>query len=99
MNLHKRKLTDTLDLRLKHTLKNWTGHSQPPADGKARLLTAAMKASRRATTPKVRKYSGISSMRLNEYFVQVYLESFKETPSFSLQPGAMIMNYPNVIIV
>jgi hypothetical protein len=99
MNLHKRKLTDTLDLKLAHTLKNWTSNNQSPADGKSRLLNAAMRASRRASTPKARKFSNRSSMRLNEYFVQIYLESFKETPSYSLQPGAMSMNYPNVIIV
>lgn len=96
MNLPKnRQEMDILDLSLKHTLKNWAGRSKPPADGKARLLKAATGMSTRTSTQKMSKVSILISMTLHESFLQIYLDSFKYTPYYSLQPGAMSMHYPN----
>lgn len=99
MSLRKKMEFDSIDLSIKHTLKNWVGASQPPADGKSRLLKAASQPNRAVTHPKVSILSGLISMRLNDHFNHLYLERCKETPIYSLQPGAMIMNYPNGIIV
>jgi len=93
MSLRKKMEFDSIDLSLKHTLRNWVGRSQPPADGKSRLLNAAMQNNRAVTQQKASKLSGLISMALNEHFIQVYIESFKKTPYYSLQPGAMIMNF------
>lgn len=34
---------DSLDLRLRHSLKNWANHKDPPKDGRDRLLAAAQR--------------------------------------------------------
>ena len=93
MSLPKKVEFDSMDLSLKHTLKNWVGRSQPPADGKSSLLNAAVQNNRAVPQQKVSKLSGLISMALNEHFIQVYLDSFKKTPYYSLQPGAMLMNF------
>jgi hypothetical protein len=93
MSLRKKMEFDSTDLSIKHTLKNWVGRSKPPADGKSRLLKAATQHNRAASHQKVSKLSGLISMTLNEHFNQIYLESFKKNPYYSLQPGSMIMNF------
>jgi hypothetical protein len=98
MSLRNHDGIDILDVSLKHILKNWIGRSQPPANGRARLLNEAMRTPRRASHPKVSKFSGLVSMTLNENFLQLYLESFKKSPYYSLQPGSMNLNYLNGII-
>ena len=40
MNSHSQP-DDLLDLSLRHSLKNWVTHKDPPADGRDRLLAAA----------------------------------------------------------
>lgn len=97
MSLPKRMDTDNLDLSLKHTLKNWINRSHPPMGGKTRLLNAAAQSSRQPSRPKASKIAGFVSMTLNENFLEIYLESFKNTPYFSLQPGATCMNLTNGI--
>ena len=99
MNLPKREDTSTLDLSLKHALKNWANRSQPPQDGKSRLFKAALQTSRQASTPKVSKFSSLISITLHDEFVQIYLEGFRKIPYYDLQPGAMMMNYPSCIMV
>jgi hypothetical protein len=98
MILRKKVKFDSIDLSLKHTLKNWVSLSHPPADRKSRLLKAAMQNKQAISQPKVSKLSGLISMSLNEHFNQIYLESFKMNPIYSLQPGAMIMNFTTGMI-
>jgi hypothetical protein len=94
MSLRKKMDVDTLDLSLKHTLKNWTNRKHPPEDGKSRLLKSALRVSR----PKESKLSVLISMTLHENFVGIYLDSFKNSPYYSLQPGAIGLNYTNGLI-
>lgn len=89
--------TDILDLSLKHTLKNWVSRSKPPVDGKSRLLNLAAGSPLRVSPSKVSKISILISMTLNDNFIQIYLDSFKQTPYYSLQPGSMSMNYTNLM--
>jgi hypothetical protein len=91
--------TDILDLSLKHTLKNWVSRSKPPVDGRSRLLNAASGAPARKAAPKMSKLSILISMTLNENFLQIYLDSLKKNPYYSLQPGALTMNYSSGMIV
>ena len=93
MSLPKRMDTDTLDLSLKHTLKNWINRSQPPTEGKARLLTSAMQSSKQLSRTKTSKITSFVSMTLNENFLEIYLESFKSTPYNSLRSGAIFANF------
>ena len=39
---------NTLDIGLKHYLKNWASSLQPPADGKAQLLRVAVRNAKRS---------------------------------------------------
>ncbi len=87
--------TDILDLSLKHILRNWVGRSKSPADCKTYLLNAASGMSRKPSTPKKSKIAILISMTLNDDFLELYLESSRKTPYYSLLPGAMSMNYPN----
>jgi len=99
MNLpKKREDADILDLSMKHAMKNWISRSKPPVDGKSRLLIAAAGSPRQVPPQKMSRISILISMTLHENFLQVYLDSFKETPYYSLQPGAMSMNFPNIMI-
>ena len=91
--------TDILDLSLKHTLKNWVSRSKPPVDGRSRLLNDAAGTSRQASPAKMSKISILVSMTLNDNFIQIYRDSFKQIPYYSLQPGAMSMNYTNLMTV
>jgi hypothetical protein len=94
-----REDVNTLDLSLKHTLKNWAARSQPPADGKTRLFNAVTQRSFQGTPLEASKFSRWISMTLSERFVEIYLDSFKTAPYFSLQPGGLIINYPNSVLV
>jgi hypothetical protein len=89
--------SDILDLSLKHTLKNWVNRGKPPVDGKARLLNSAARIPQQTSHEKTSRLSILISMTLNESFIQIYLDSFKKTPYYSLQPGAMNMNYTNLM--
>ena len=98
MNLRKRMDVDIIDLSLKHTLKNWVSRGQPPIDGKASLLSNAMRTSRQATRPKTSKLAGWVSMTLNEDFIEIYFESYKKNPDYSLQPGSFSLNFTSGLI-
>jgi hypothetical protein len=43
MNSHNQP-DDLIDLSLRHSLKNWAAHKEPPADGRDRLLAAVQEA-------------------------------------------------------
>ena len=86
---------DILDLSLNHTLKNWVGRFNPPADGKSNLLDAASKMSREAPAAKMSRVAILVSMILNEDFLELYLEGSKKTPYYPLFPSTMSVYYPN----
>ena len=44
MNLRKHKQDDALDLSLRRSLQNWAARQHPPADGRSKLLRAALQA-------------------------------------------------------
>ena len=93
MSLRRKMDDDLIDLGLKHALKNWASRSQPPAGGKARLINAAMHTKKSFSKNRVAKLSGFVSMSLHENFIEIYLESFKNTPYYSLQPGSIGLNF------
>jgi len=98
MSLRKRMDRDILDLSLKHTLRNWANRSQPPVDGKSTLLKEAINHRRHTSRQRVSKISGLVSMALSENFIEIYLESFKKSPHYSLQPGNIGLNFTNGMI-
>jgi hypothetical protein len=98
MSLRKKSVEDLLDLSLRHSLKNWVARSQPPVDGKSRLLKAAMQTSRISPNPKTSKFSGLVSMTLNESFIEIYLDIYKMPLRYSLQPGTIGVNYTNGLV-
>ena len=75
----------TLDISLKRSLKNWASRMQPPADARARLLQAAAQDS----TPKISIFSGMVYIALNDNLNELYLERFKISPLYALQPGSL----------
>jgi hypothetical protein len=89
MSSHKKMDEGIFDLSLRHSLKNWVMRSQPPVDGKSRLLKAAMQTSRRSSNHKISKISGLISMTLNESFNEIYLDIYKMPQRYSLQPGTL----------
>jgi len=93
MSLRRKMDAELVDLGLKHALKNWAHRSQPPLDGKARLINAAMQTKKSFSRNRVAKISGFVSMSLHENFIEIYLESFKNIPYYSLQPGGIGLNF------
>ena len=79
---------DSLDLSLKRSLKNWVARKQPPANGRARLLHTAAQDS----SPKTSIISGMVYIALNENISELYLERFKTSPLYSLQPGSLVLS-------
>ena len=75
----------TLDMSLKCSLKNWVSRKQPPADGRSRLLQAAVQDS----TPKISIMSGMVYLALNDNLSELYLERFKISPLYAMQPGSL----------
>lgn len=51
MNSHNQP-DDMLDLSLRHSLKNWAAHQDPPTDGRERLLAAVKEANSLSTQKK-----------------------------------------------
>lgn len=86
---------DTLDMSLKHTLRNWVSRSKPPVDGKSRLLQAASGISQQTSENKMSKIAILISMTLNDDFLQLYMESSKTAPYYSLFPGTLSMHHHN----
>jgi hypothetical protein len=84
---------DLIDLSLKHALKNWASRSPAPVDGKSRLINSALNAKKSFSKNRIAKLSGFVSMSLHENFIEIYLEIFKNTPQYSLQPGSMGLNF------
>lgn len=97
MSSHRKTDVDLVDLSLRHTLKNWVGRSQPPVDGKSRLINAAFQTRRDFSRKKLSKISGLISMSRQENFIEVYLVSFKISPFYSLQPGSIGLNYSHSV--
>ena len=93
MSLRRKVDAELVDLGLKHALKNWAHRSQPPADGKSRLINAAMQTKKSFSKNRVAKISGFISMSLHENFIEIYLVSFKNIPYYSLQPGGIGLNF------
>ncbi|HBX67901.1 MAG TPA: hypothetical protein DEH25_00490 [Chloroflexi bacterium] len=84
---------DTLDLSLRHTLKNWTAREIPPSDTREELLAAALR--QEAPTPRIKparfNFGGWSFQFQNEFseisvrvIYQYNLESV-----YALKPMAM----------
>ena len=99
MSLRKRVDADLIDLSLKHTLKNWASRSEPPADSKASLLNAALRAPKRASRSRIDKLTGWVSMSISDNFIEIYFESFKKNPQYSLQPGTIGLNFTGGLTV
>ena len=85
MSSHKKVDYPTLDLSLRRSLKNWASRMQPPADARERLLQAATQ----GTTPKISIFSGMMYIALNDNLSELYLERFKISPLYALQPGSL----------
>jgi hypothetical protein len=98
MSSRKKMDEGIFDLSLRHSLKNWVMRSQPPVDGKSRLLKAAMQTSRPGSNQKFSKISGLVSMTLNESFIEIYLDIYKMPIRYSLKPGTIGLNYTNGLV-
>jgi hypothetical protein len=85
MSSHKKLDNNTLDLSLRRSLKNWVARKQPPEEGKARLLRAAAQES----SPKASKMTGMMYLAFNDNISDIYLERFRISPLYSLQPGSL----------
>jgi len=75
----------TLDLCLKHSLKNWSARQQPPKEGKARLLKAAVQDS----NPNMSFLSVMIYLAINDNISDLYLARYKISPVYSIQPGSL----------
>lgn len=93
MSSRRKMDAERIDLGLRHALKNWAHRHQPPVDGKSRLINAAMHTKKSFPKNRVAKISGFISMTLHENFIEIYLESFKNMPYCSLQPGGIGLNF------
>jgi hypothetical protein len=90
MSSHSTHNKDISDLSLRNSLKNWVAGKHPPANSKTRLLSAAAAAQKER--PKVSIISGMVYIALNDNFSDLYLQRFKVSPLYSLQPGSLGLN-------
>ncbi len=88
MNSHKKVEDKNLDITLRRSLKNWVASKQPPPDGKERLLRAAEQESK----PKASFISAMVYIALSDQLGELYLERFRVSPFYSLQPGSISLS-------
>ena len=70
MSLHKKAEMDTLDISLKHSLKNWVAATSPPSNGKRRLLQAASNIPQRRQS----RLAAFLVFAMNDDYINIHLE-------------------------
>ena len=89
MNLRKKKEMDNIDIGLKHSLKNWAARQHPPADGRSRLMEAAVKAEKGAEKTKAASFF---LWALNDDTNFFYMEHLTKVQFKFVMPGAASVN-------
>ncbi len=96
MSLRRKMDNELIDLSLKHVLKNWAHRSQPPLDGKSRLINSAMQNKSARSSNSLSKILGWISMSFRVNFNENYLESYKYIPYYSLPPVGIGLNFSQI---